>query len=60
MSKHLRASVEKQKQYYINLLIDTGVFKLKDQQLHEYTLTELETEYKRIAHMQKLEKATSS
>ncbi|GGH83857.1 putative transcriptional regulator [Pullulanibacillus pueri] len=54
MSRYLREVVEKRKQHYIKLLMDSGVFNIKDQSLHHYTLTQLEKEYERISDMKKV------
>lgn len=45
MSSQLRFAVENRKRHLIDELIGAGVFKIRDRQLYELSLEELEKEY---------------
>ncbi|HDR3547680.1 TPA: Fur-regulated basic protein FbpA, partial [Bacillus cereus] len=45
MSSQLRFAVENRKRHLIDVLIGAGVFKIRDRQLYELSLEELEKEY---------------
>lgn len=47
MSKQLRIAVEKRKNYIINYLIKSGIYKKNERHLFELTLTDLELEFKK-------------
>jgi hypothetical protein len=53
MGNLLRKAVQTQKQFLINKLIQSGVYKKKNRHLYEWTLSELEREYKQIKHENK-------
>ncbi|HYK71996.1 MAG TPA: Fur-regulated basic protein FbpA [Pseudoneobacillus sp.] len=46
MSHQLRQAIEKAREYYIEKLLEVGVYKLSEHQLYELTLSELESIYK--------------
>ncbi|MGS2748860.1 Fur-regulated basic protein FbpA [Bacillus toyonensis] len=48
MSSQLRFAVENRKRHLIDALIGAGVFKIRDRQLYELSLEELEKEYEDI------------
>ncbi|MDQ0201527.1 Fur-regulated basic protein FbpA [Neobacillus ginsengisoli] len=48
MSNLLRDAVEKKKQYLIDKLIALGFYKKDDKHLFEWTLSELEKEYRSL------------
>ncbi|KFN03483.1 Fur-regulated basic protein FbpA [Bacillus clarus] len=48
MSSQLRFAVENRKKRLIDELIGAGVFKIRDRQLYELSLEELEKEYEDI------------
>ena len=48
MSSQLRFAVENRKRHLIDELIGAGVFKIRDRQLYELSLEELEKEYEHI------------
>ena len=48
MSSQLRFAVENRKRHLIDELIGAGVFKIRDRQLYELSLEELEKEYEDI------------
>lgn len=48
MSSQLRYAIENRKRHLINQLIGAGVFKVRDRQLYELSLEELEKEYRDI------------
>lgn len=43
MSYQLRTAIAEMKQYYIEKLLQAGVFKETDRQLYSFTLSELES-----------------
>jgi hypothetical protein len=47
MADQMRLALERAKQYYIEKLLDLGVFKQSDEQLYKLTLTDLESIYKK-------------
>ncbi|WP_442598346.1 Fur-regulated basic protein FbpA [Neobacillus sp. D3-1R] len=47
MSNQLRQAVEKAREYYIEKLIEAGVYKHSEQQLYELTLSEMKQLYKK-------------
>ncbi|EJQ43286.1 hypothetical protein IEE_03464 [Bacillus cereus BAG5X1-1] len=48
MSSQLRFAVENRKRHLIDELIGAGVFKIRERQLYELSLEELEKEYEYI------------
>ncbi|MBN8235880.1 Fur-regulated basic protein FbpA [Halobacillus kuroshimensis] len=48
MSHHLRAAVDQMKEYYIQKLIEAGIYQAADEILYTLTLTELETLVERL------------
>ncbi|MDR4947359.1 Fur-regulated basic protein FbpA [Neobacillus cucumis] len=48
MENLLRKAVQIKKQFFINKLIQSGVYKKNNRHLYEWTLSELEREYKQI------------
>ena len=47
MGSQIRQALEKAKKYYIQKLLDLGVYKPTDEQLYKLTLTEMEAIYKK-------------
>ncbi len=47
MSKQLRDAIEKARSYYIQKLLEHGVYTSEDDRIHQLTLTELAMAYKR-------------
>lgn len=47
MASQIRQALEKAKKYYIQKLLDLGVYRQSDDQLYKLTLTELEAIYKK-------------
>ncbi|MBD8067699.1 Fur-regulated basic protein FbpA [Bacillus sp. PS06] len=45
MTKHLRNAVEKMRHHYIQKLIESGAYSNNEEQLYDYTLSELIEEY---------------
>jgi hypothetical protein len=43
MKNHLRDAVEKMREYYIQRLIESGVYNQEDEDLYKLTLTELKS-----------------
>ncbi|MEC1521074.1 Fur-regulated basic protein FbpA [Neobacillus niacini] len=48
MKNILRTAVQRRRQFLIDKLLKVGVFKKEDRHLYEWTLTDLEEEYKYI------------
>ena len=48
MKNILRTAVQQRRQYLIDKLLKVGVFKKEDRHLYEWTLSDLEEEYKYI------------
>ncbi|MDM5327174.1 Fur-regulated basic protein FbpA [Neobacillus sp. CF12] len=48
MKNILRTAVQQRRQYLIDKLLKIGVFKKEDRHLYEWTLSDLEKEYKHI------------
>ncbi|WP_160725980.1 Fur-regulated basic protein FbpA [Bacillus sp. USDA818B3_A] len=48
MENLLRKAVQKKRQFLINQLIQSGVYKKNNKHLYEWTLTELEREYNEV------------
>jgi hypothetical protein len=46
MKNILRTAVQQRRQYLIDKLLKVGVFKKEDRHLYEWTLSDLEKEYK--------------
>jgi hypothetical protein len=46
MKNLLRTAVQQRRQFLIEKLLKVGVFKKEDKHLYEWTLSDLETEYK--------------
>ncbi|MFC7392919.1 Fur-regulated basic protein FbpA [Scopulibacillus cellulosilyticus] len=42
MNNQLREAIEAKKQYYIEKLLDAGIYKVSNRQLYRLTLSELE------------------
>lgn len=53
MTNQLRQAVEDRKQFYIQKLLNAGIFKRANRQLYELTLSELEKEYRRLHDREK-------
>lgn len=49
MQNHLHDGIEEKKDFYIDKLLDRGIYKTKNQQLYELSLSELEQEYRKIS-----------
>jgi hypothetical protein len=47
MSQQLRKAIEKAKEYYIQRLIETGIYKDSDPELYELTLSEMISLFKK-------------
>lgn len=50
MSKQLRAAIEKLKHFYIEKILETGLYEKADHELHSFTVSELETIYRETIH----------
>ncbi len=48
MEKLLRKAVQQKRQYLIEQLIKSGIYKKHDKHLYEWTLSDLEEEYKYV------------
>ncbi|HET7657724.1 MAG TPA: Fur-regulated basic protein FbpA [Bacillales bacterium] len=48
MANRLRQVVEDKKQFFIQELLNAGIYKRANRQLYELTLSELEKEYDRL------------
>lgn len=49
MANRLRRVVDDKKQYFIQQLLNAGIYKRANRQLYELTLNELEKEYDRLS-----------
>lgn len=52
MTNQLRQAIEDRKQFYIQELLNAGIFKRANRQLYQLTLSELEKEYRRLLDQQ--------
>ncbi|NRD79470.1 Fur-regulated basic protein FbpA [Bacillus sp. BRMEA1] len=48
MANLLREAVQRKRQFLIDELIKSGIYKINDKHLYEWTLSELEKEFKTI------------
>lgn len=48
MKNYLRKAIETRKQFIIQKLLQTNIYKIRHKHLYELTLTELEEEYNKI------------
>jgi hypothetical protein len=48
MANLLREAVQKKRQFLIDELIKSGIYKINDKHLYEWTLSDLENEYNAI------------
>lgn len=53
MANQLRRAVEQKKQFYIERLLEKGIFKQNGRQLYELTLSELQREYEGLVRRKK-------
>lgn len=49
MQSHLHDGIEQKKDFYIDKLLDLGIYKTKNLQLYELSLSELEHEYRKLS-----------
>jgi hypothetical protein len=49
MADQMRYALEKAKEFYIQKLLNLGIYKQTDLQLYQLTLTEMEAIYKKIS-----------